>query len=403
MAKFKPVIRKGDKRQDGTTNIKIRVSHQRKVSYLPTEYYVLPEEFDDTEGKVKPISITENEAEIINLRLIGLIGKYANKLLPLGERAYTMDIKSVMRILRDKNEKYDFYSLLEEKIRELDSIDNVGYSGVFKRTRELLRSYYGQSTLMFEAIDPEWLKRLEVKMKVKKHSPNSIGIHMRNIRTIYNQAISMGLVELGKYPFRRYQIPKGRVVKRNNTLEEMVKIKNVDLEDKLMAWARDMYMLSFYLIGINMKDMMFLKEIEEGRVYYIRSKGKKNYSIEVQPEALQIIHRYKGKKYLLNIMENYSDYRTATKRINKKLKGVAEKCGIEKPITTYYARHTWATIASRLGIGRDTIRYALGHSLNTVTDIYIDYDQEIVDKANRKVIDSLIIKKTGPKGSTARR
>ncbi|MEA1886533.1 MAG: Arm DNA-binding domain-containing protein [Bacteroidota bacterium] len=84
MATFKPVIHKNILRQDGTTNIKIRVGHHRKVRYLPTEYYILPEEFDAAAGKVKAKYMTDQEAEVINLRLTGQIGQYARKLEYLG-------------------------------------------------------------------------------------------------------------------------------------------------------------------------------------------------------------------------------------------------------------------------------------------------------------------------------
>ncbi|MEA1886531.1 MAG: tyrosine-type recombinase/integrase [Bacteroidota bacterium] len=138
-----------------------------------------------------------------------------------------------------------------------------------------------------------------------------------------------------------------------------------------------------------MKDMIYLEGIEEGRIYYIRSKDKRQYSVLVQPEAMEIIERHRGKKYLLNTLDKYDDYRNATSIINKRLKDIAqlEDCKISKKITTYYARHSWATIASRIGISWDTIRYALGHAGGSVTDIYIDYDLEQVDEANRKVID----------------
>ena len=134
---------------------------------------------------------------------------------------------------------------------------------------------------------------------------------------------------------------------------------------------------------------MFLDKVEDGRTYFIRRKGKKDYSIKVQPEAHEIINRYQGKEYLLDTMDHYSDYRAASKRINKKLKGIAGLCKIKKHITTYYAQHIWATRSSSLGVSIDTIRYALGNSSGTVTDIYIDYDLEQEDQANRKVIDYL--------------
>ncbi|MEA1886532.1 MAG: phage integrase SAM-like domain-containing protein [Bacteroidota bacterium] len=91
-----------------------------------------------------------------------------------------------MRILKDKNEKYDIYSLLDEKIIMLKKLGNVNYAALFERTRAILQEYFGSHYLTFDRIDAHWLRRLEVKMKVEGLSASTIGIHMRNIRTVYN-------------------------------------------------------------------------------------------------------------------------------------------------------------------------------------------------------------------------
>ena len=155
----------------------------------------------------------------------------------------------------------------------------------------------------------------------------------------------------------------------------------------------------FMLIGINTVDLCHLKEIDsEGRINYHRAKTNRLYSIKVEPEALEIINKYRGEKWLLNILDRYQDYKDYTKRMNRALKkiGPVKRVGlggkkIYEPlfpdISTYWARHTWATIAASLDIPRDTIAHALGHGNNTVTDIYIDFDERKIDEANRKVLD----------------
>jgi integrase len=158
-----------------------------------------------------------------------------------------------------------------------------------------------------------------------------------------------------------------------------------------MSWARDIFMLSFYLCGINMIDLFRLTKIEDGRIYYIRSKGKKPYNIKVYPEALEIFKKYKGSKYLLNTMENYADYRTATKRINYKLKDITEICMIKKPVSTYWCRHSWAVIGRTLNLSKDEISMGLGHQRSglDITEIYLDESQEVIDQANRRIIDHI--------------
>ena len=154
---------------------------------------------------------------------------------------------------------------------------------------------------------------------------------------------------------------------------------------------------TFSLIGINIIDLCHIKEIRDGRIEYYRSKTNRLYSIKIEPEALEIIEKYKGKKQLLDIMDRYVDYKDYARRLNENLKAIGHttigKHGkkyrepLYPQLTMYWARHTWATIAASLDIPKETIAAALGHGGNTVTDIYIDFDQKKVDEANRKVID----------------
>lgn len=398
MPKFKPQIRTAEKISDGTCNIKIRVTHNRDVRYVATKHYVKPEHFDNETGRAIPCKgpdkFTASEANRINDSLTLSIATMLSKCNDQ-KNIQHIDTASLMTLLRDKRGKYDMISLIDYRIDQYRKLGNVNYRESFERTKGILTSFSG-TFIPFEAVDYSFLKKLEYHMKSIKMKDgttgmktNSIGVHMRNIRTIYNHAITTGLVELSLYPFRKYKI--SREVTRHRTLagDEIARIYRKQIADPLMAWARDMAMLSFFLIGINMKDLMYLRTIEDGRINYVRSKGKRPYSIKVYPEAMQIINRYRGEKYLLNTLENYAYYRYGTKRINKKLKDLATACNIDKPITTYYMRHSWATIARALGISKDDISYGLGHQRPSLamTEIYVEEDQETIDLANRRVID----------------
>ena len=181
-----------------------------------------------------------------------------------------------------------------------------------------------------------------------------------------------------------------KTAKRNLTPDAIKSLMKVETKTQNEKIAKDVFFIIFYLIGINIKDLLHLKEIKHGRIQYKRFKGGKNYNLKVEPEALQLLSQYPGQNFLLYFNEHYSTYKQFTKEINKNLKKLALRIGIEADLTTYYARHSWATIARNIGISRDDIRSALGHGENTVTDIYIDLDQEIIDKANRKVIDYIL-------------
>lgn len=147
------------------------------------------------------------------------------------------------------------------------------------------------------------------------------------------------------------------------------------------------------LIGINVVDLCNLTEIVDGRIEYDRAKTHKPYSVKVEPEALALIEKYKGEKHLLNFTDNYANYRHFYNNLCKGLNSIKSKSGI-KTLTSYWARHTWATIAyNDCGISKDVIAQALGHSNGTVTDIYLNKEQRLVDEANRKVLDWVLYAK----------
>ena len=161
----------------------------------------------------------------------------------------------------------------------------------------------------------------------------------------------------------------------------------------------DYFKLIFMLIGINGVDLFGLSAVEDGRVEYRRAKTHKLYSVKVEPEALAIIERHRGERALLDAADRWSDHRDFLKNCNIALQriGAVERRGrggkkfieAEWPeLTTYWARHTWATVAYSIDVPKDIISQALGHSSGVaVTNIYIEPDQRKVDEANRRVLD----------------
>jgi len=272
----------------------------------------------------------------------------------------------------------------------------------YKRTRNL---YIGtankvklfDSQVTIDNINKEWLIRFE-HFCSETMSINGYAIHMRNIRTVLNHLITEGVTT--NYPFRSYKIKKESTVHRALTDEQLRLIKHVESPGFCLEY-RNMFMLSLYLIGINPKDLLHLKhtDVIAGRIIYRRFKTNKLYNVKIEPEALKILQKYQGERYLLNCLDRYKNYLDYLHHMNdglKKLgmeyaegKGYVEGTKAICPeLTSYWARHTWATTAYSIGVSKDVISQALGHSNGVqVTDIYIDYDLDKVDEANRKVID----------------
>ena len=265
-----------------------------------------------------------------------------------------------------------------------------------KRTREIylvtakrIKEYDKKvQTRTFEDITKDWLTGFDKFLIGCGNSQNSRSIHFRNIRAVFNDALDNDITTA--YPFRKFKIKTEQTAKRALTLEQLRGLLKMSGLGQRQQRFLDYFKLMFYLIGINIVDLCHIRGVDaDGRIKYKRQKTKKQYSIKVEPEALELINKHKGKKYLLDILDTYSNERSFTRQFDKELKQFIQG------LTSYSARHSWATMASEINIPEDVISHALGHSFSTgasVTQVYIDYNMKKVDDANRRVIDYVLAK-----------
>ncbi len=274
---------------------------------------------------------------------------------------------------------------------------------VFLMTRQRIERF--DSKASFDTIDRNWLERYQAHELLKGRMINGIGIDLRNIRTIFNWAIDNEVTT--KYPFRKFQIKSERQQYLYLSAKEMRELRDIPVEP-FMEKYRDIFMLGFYLVGINLTDLLNLPAncIKRGRIQYRRSKTSKLYDIKVEPEALVIIEKYRGTKHLLSILDEGTKERSFSRMLNDYIKRIGpvkmeknRKGALIKKLVTplhpdiiwYTARRSWATIAAELDIPKETIGKALGHSEwdNTTTDLYISFDRRKIDEANRKILNYL--------------
>lgn len=281
-------------------------------------------------------------------------------------------------------------AVMFEKIQQ-DASRSPRTREMYKTTWHKIEAYIGEEAaqrLLFEDITPGWLSHFDTWMATDCPKANARAIHMRNLRSVFNQAINDEITT--NYPFRKFQIKKEATRKRALTVEQLRWLRQCPLEDWQKKYV-DTFFLMFYLMGINAIDLLTAKpsQIVDGRLEYQRAKTGTLYSVKLEPEALEIIERYKGKKYLLNFCDRYKNYKDFMAKMNNCLDSLIPGC------TSYYARHSVATIAAELDIPLDTIARMLGHTdpSRRITLIYVDFDQSKVDNANRKVIDYTLYNK----------
>ncbi len=339
-------------------------------------------------------------------KLIGQYSDVENIIISYPDISFS-DLKKKVKSLLCSNEKQEKKEREKGLLHYIDEYTKTkvkqGTIGIFLRTKRRIEDY--DSNCTFETIDRNWLERFQAHELLKGRKMNGIAIDLRNIRTVFNWAIDNELT--AKYPFRKFQIKNERQQYLYLNAEEMKEFRDTPVEP-FMEKYRDIFMLGFYLIGINISDLLELpaNSIRKGRLQYRRNKTSRLYDIKVEPEALAIIHKYKGTDHLLSILDEGTKEASFRRSLNDYIKRIGpvtmtkNKRGalIKKEITPlhpdivwYTARRSWATIAAELDIPKETIGKALGHSEwdNTTTDLYISFDYKKVDEANRKVLDYL--------------
>lgn len=378
-------------------SLKLAVTKKGSTALIPLNVHILPTQWDKHAGKI----ISHSNKLFLNT-YIGNRKQYVdNLLLRLTENGelFNMTVTQIKaRIINELTNKQEdtHKGNFADFFLKFASSKKDSTKGVYMHTYNRMYAYIGErlSKISFEDVTKEWLVGFETFLAKTSPSKNARNIHLRNIRAVFNEALTDEITSA--YPFRKFKIRPVATMKRSLTVEQLRLLFTAPIEPHAEKY-RDMFKLIFFLIGINIIDLCNLSEIRDGRAEYYRSKTNRLYTIKIEPEAMAIIDKYRGENYLLNILDRYANHKDYAKRLNENLKriGYVEvgKHGKKtfKPlfpeITTYWARHSWATIAASLDIPKETIAAALGHGGNTVTDIYIDFDRKKVDDANRKVID----------------
>ena len=253
---------------------------------------------------------------------------------------------------------------------------------IYQRCLDAIGAFTPLDGLMMRDIDYRWLCEFEAHLR-KTSKTNTVSILMRSLRAVFNYSVRTKAIEADAYPFDDFKIKQEETPKRALTLEQLRSIREHG------GKYADIFLLSFYLLGINICDLCRLKEITpDGRIEYRRSKTGKLYSVKVEPEARAIIEKYRGEKWLINVLDSRTagreDHRTFMYNFNRRMKEIVPG------ISSYWARHTWATLAADNDVPIEVISHALGHSCGSpTTAIYIKFSQKKVDEANRKIIDHL--------------
>jgi integrase len=401
MPTLKTVILPHHKREDGTYNVKIRLTHKRRSVYIATSFYVDKSDINRKFGikdnfLLNELQILLSEYRRLIIVLRGNVNQYNAKELAEhlqkqyhGE-AFTLDMLQYAGKVRTK---------LASEDRETTGILYVTVINSLNR--------YAGYNVEISHINTGFLRDYEAWMRKSGMTESGISLYMRTLRALFNRARDefngedRGDIKIPHYPFSKYRVPAGEPSQGKALTVAQIRVIRDCKPTGRGELARDIFMISFYLAGMNIADIYECTKPAKGRITYKRKKTRTRrrdsatMSIAVPDELLPYLEKYPSQTSLFGFSGNYKNLEAFRKAIGKGMEQVRDLSGVPG-VTSYYARHSWATIARNVcKISKDDIAFALNHVRRDtkVTDIYIEEDFSIVDRAIRKVLDKI---KKGP-------
>ncbi len=364
--------------------LKFAIRRKNAAVYLPTNINLSPGQWDARAQRV----VKHPSRAAFNSYLMRRYLDIEEALLGM-QRMPLAEIRRELLARFYEPEKPKASAFLPYFERVMNSRRRENTRNTYYCTLQALRAWCpGLASVAFEDINRQWLDDFVGWCgRVRGNSPNTQCMYLRCIRAVFNVAIDEEATTA--YPFRRYKIKMQPTAKRSLELPALRELWRLRPDTPQGCWALDYFRLIFLLMGINVTDLYGLRpeDYSGGRLSYRRAKTGHLYDIKVEPETAALIERYRspGGVWLLDLHDRYSTSRRAITSLNVALHALP---GFGQ-LTTYWARHSWATTAAELDVPKEVIAEGLGHSSGSVTDIYIRFDRSKVDVANRRVIDAV--------------
>ncbi len=381
-------------KSNGKYPLKLRV-----FTTNPKKQKLYSTSFDFTEKEFGSICLTtkpRKEFKEIRLQVQSVenrANEVAGKIVPFTFNQFEK------KLYRKKNDGIKVQYHYEEKILEYSKYNRISTATSYTYSEKAIQSYiekaknkkYEQLTLL--DIDKDWLMEFESYMKNTGNSITTIGIYLRSLRAVFNKAIEEGEIEKELYPFgkRKYQIPSSTKVKKALSKKQMKKLFGAIPANKHQEKAKDFWFFSFNCNGMNIKDIAHLKfkDIQEDKIIFYRAKtlftsktAMKQITVYKNSFIEKVINKYGARErsannYIFDILEEgltpkeqQVKVQNFTRLINQHLKKLCEANDLPKEISTYWARHSFATLSVQKGATMEFIQESLGHKNMATTQAY---------------------------------
>jgi site-specific recombinase XerD len=404
MSSIKVLLRTSNKLKNGEHPIVLRIIKERKTKFIFTGL-TCAENFWDFK-KNRPVSKHPNAKEL-NIFITKKIYETQKVILNLENDEKDYSSEEIKKKYKASKKQTTVFSFFDEIITTLTKSNKIGNAKIYKDCKRMLFKFREEQDLSFSDIDVSFLKRFERSFLERDVSGNSISVYMRTIRAVFNKAIAEGYCKKENYPFNDYKVIKlnTETAKRALSKDQMQSILSLNLDiSPSLQFAKNIFLFSYYNRGINFKDIALLKwnNIKEGRLEYRRAKTGKLYSIKLLDPSIYILDQFKliseydSESYIFPLLNKEihispvqidNRIKKTAKTTNKGLKEIALRAKIDFNLTTYVARHSYATIMKRNGVSTSLISESLGHRSEKTTQVYLDsFENKMLDEANKAIL-----------------
>ena len=393
--KFRPSMIEGNE-----GSLYYQLIYKRTIRQIPTDYKILPEEWDENTGTL--VSLPRDNSRPDHIRTLRLRIQWDKKRFQhivnrMSETDTPFTIDMLVKEYLIRSNEMTLFHYMENVIAQLQRQGQYRTGETYHTTLNSFRRFRDNIDLHFEELDSALLLAYEAHLKINGKVPNSISFYMKKLRAVYNRAVEEGLVG-NQNPVKRVFTSSEKTVKRAIPIKYIRQLKELDLShSSSKCFARDMFLFSFYTRGMSFVDIAYLqkKDLKSGMLTYRRKKTGQLLSMHWEPCMQKIAEQYTPQRpspYLLSIIRKPNEdtrkqYHNALTLINRNLKEIGKDIGLTLPLTMYVARHSWASIARDEGIPVSVISEGMGHDSEKTTRIYLaSLRTEVIDKANRKIL-----------------
>lgn len=375
--------------------IYFQIIHNRVVRQLNTEYKVFAEEWN---AESESIVIKESRSNFllgIQERLSWDVARLDKvvRTLEIERRRFTAD--DVISMFHKQTKESSFFNFMHGVIAQLKQLGKIRTSETYTATLKSFMAFRENQDVPLDGISSDLMLLYEAHLKARYVSMNTISFYMRNLRAVYNRAVEKGLTPQNN-PFRHVYTGVDKTIKRAIPIKEIKTLKELDLSLKpSLDFARDMFMFSFYTRGMSFIDMAYLKkgDLQNGILTYRRRKTGQLLTIKWERCMEDIVSKYPDNEtgFLLPIIKKQGNerkqYDNALHLVNYNLKELSTMLKLQRPLTMYVARHSWASAAKAKNIPLSVISEGMGHDSEATTQIYLaSLETSVVDKANKMIL-----------------